>query len=77
MGYGLEDARAVGGYAEALFNYREGFEDTDFLLRLFRLPRLLVRRKEPDMIHRYHERSAWKDAQNEGPLAEQPLPRVC
>ena len=77
VAYGLEDAEAAGRYDAARFNYREGFEDTDFLLRLVRLPRLLVRRKEAGMIHRYHARAAWKDEANEGPLRDQPLPRVC
>ena len=73
----MEDAVAAGGYDAASFNYREGFEDTDFLLRLVRLPRLLVRRKEDGLVHRYHERAPWKDETNAGPLRDQPLPRVC
>ena len=77
VAYGLEDARAAGAYDATLFNYREGFEDTDFLLRLLRLPRLLVRRKEAGFVHRYHPRAPWKDEANDGPLHAQPLPRVC
>ncbi len=77
VGFALADAVRAGGYADRLFNYREGFEDTDFLLRLYRLPLLVVRRRERSFVHRWHPRAGWKDEANAGPLADTPFPLVC
>jgi hypothetical protein len=77
VGYALEDAAAAGQYDAVHFNHREGFEDTDFLLRLLRLPRLLVRRREAGFVHRWHPPAAWTRAHNTGPWHANPLPPVC
>jgi len=38
VSYFRSDAAAVGLYDSESFNFREGWEDTDFLLRLLRRP---------------------------------------
>ena len=77
MAFSLSDARRVGMYDAARFNEREGFEDTDFLLKLLRLPRVMVRKRERDFVHLAHERSAWKDAKNRGEYKDVDFPPVC
>lgn len=77
VAYGAGDARQIGGYDERRFNYREGFEDTDFLLRLLRLPRTIVRRRERDFVHLWHPPSAWASQSNDGEYKQVALPPVC
>jgi len=84
-GYGLvgftrRDAVKVGMYDSMSFNYREGFEDTDFLLKLYRLPRIVVRRRERDFVHRWHAPSAWANETNNDWTTgskREPMPRIC
>jgi len=64
VSYFRSDAAAVGLYDSESFNFREGWEDTDFLLRLLRRPLLVVRKKERGLVHLHHERAPWKDKTN-------------
>ena len=77
MSYFKSDAREVGFYDSEHFNFREGWEDTDFLLRLSRKPLLVVRKGERELLHLHHERSVWKDKTNKGKVAGEVDSLVC
>jgi len=81
-GYGLvsyfkSDAQSINYYDSESFNFKEGFEDTDFLLRLMRKPLLVVRKKEKDFLHLDHPRAAWKDQTNKGKYKDVLVPPIC
>jgi len=77
VSYFKEDGESVGLYDSASFNFREGWEDTDFLIRLLRKPLLIARKKEEALVHLEHEKSPWSSLKNKGRLEGILDPLVC
>ena len=60
VAFALADAEQVGGWDEERFQDQHGWEDTDFLWRLYNAPLGFVRRKEEGLFHFAHARGTWE-----------------